>query len=206
MSLLIHHNEVTDAFDDLGMMLHDAVRDRNISGYRGIKMLMGLGPPINFLDDHNNTPLHRAVHMGYVAGVEALLRYNADIMAVDGEWGLSSEDLSLKVIDIEEGGKMYKDVAPADLIACYRLLEAASTLAYQQNDSDWDIQLRRDDRVEVHGLKLCDMHMAMNGTVGVLQEWVPDEDQPANGLWRLLFTDAPDRGPAFVHARHLRRV
>ena len=48
---------------------------------------------------------------------------------------------------------MYKDVAAADLMACYRLLEAASSAAYYQNDSDWDIQLRRDDRVEVHGMK-----------------------------------------------------
>jgi len=163
------HNEATDAFADLGMMLHDAVRDHNISSYSGIKMLMGLGPPINFLDDHNNTPLHRAVHMGYVAGVEILVKYNADLMAVDGEWGLSSEDLALKVIDIKKAGNAYKTVPEGDLMACYRVLEAASSAAYYQNDSDWDIQLRRDDRVEVHGMKVCDMHLAMNGTVGVLQ-------------------------------------
>jgi len=199
---------VDDPFADLGMMLHKAVGDRNISSFNGIDMLMQFGPPVDFLDDQQNTPLHRAVHMGYLAGVESLVKYNADIMAVDGQWGLSPEDLALKVIDMKKAGNGYKGVHKSDLRACYRVLEAASSAAYNQNDSDWDIQLRPNDRVEVCDMQNGDLHLAMNGMVGVLQHYIegPDAEQAANGKWRVGFSLGPARGPAFVHARNLRRV
>ena len=208
MSVMEVQQPVKDAFANLGMMLHDAVRDRNISGDNGINMLMQFSPPVDFLDNHHNTPLHQAVHSGYVAGVESLLKYNADVVALDSEWGFSSENLSLKVIEIQEGGKMYKSVPTADLMASYRLLVAASSMAYNQNDSDWDIQLRPNDRVEVHDMRDGDMPVTMNGTVGILQHYIagPDAEHPADGTWRVGFSHGLARGPAFLHARHLRRV
>jgi len=125
MSVLVAPAPAIDPFADLGMLLHDAVRDRNIAGYNGIDMLMEFGPPVDYLDDHNNTPLHRAVHAGYLAGVENLVRYNANLMAVDGMWGLSSEDLSLKVIEIKKAGNSYKCVPEEDLMVCHRVPRAS---------------------------------------------------------------------------------
>jgi ankyrin repeat protein len=79
------------------MLLHDAVRDRNIAGYNGIDMLMEFGPPVDYLDDHNNTPLHRAVHAGYLAGV----------------------------IEIKKAGNSYKCVPEEDLMVCHRVPRAS---------------------------------------------------------------------------------
>ena len=208
MSVVVPPAPAVDPFADLGMLLHDAVRDRNITGYNGIDMLMQFGPSVDYLDDHNNTPLHRSVHAGYLAGVESLLKYNADIMALDGRWGLSSEDLALKVIEVKKAGNAYKKIPEEDLMACYRVLEAARSEGYNQNDADWDIQLRPNQRVEVHGMHDGDMPLAMNGRVGVLQHYVPacDPEEKYDGRWRVGFVEEADRGPAFLHARHLRRV
>ena len=205
---------VNDPFADLGMMLHRAVRDRNISGFNGIKMLMQFGPPVDFLDEEGNTPLHRAVHMGFLPGVESLVMYNADIMAVDGQFGLSSEDLASTVIAMKQASNAYKTVPMGDLMACYRVLDAASCAAYSQNDSSWDIQLRPNDCVEVCDMQNGDLHLAMNGMVGVLQHYIegpdaehaPHAEHAADGRWRVGFSLGPARGPAFLHARNLRRV
>jgi len=89
-----------------------------LSVYCALCFLLSLFGPSRRLTrrhDYNNPPLHRTVHSSYVAGVGTLLGYNANNIALDGECGLSSEDHRFKVIEIQEVGKMYRDVALFDV-------------------------------------------------------------------------------------------
>ena len=113
-------------FADLGMMLHDAVRDRDL---RSMQQLIEQGTWVDFRDDHNNTPLHRAVHSGFVNGVQTLLSYNADPFLLDGHYGLSAKDLCQRNLQVQSEGMFYRRVPAADIVACYELLEAAGGAA-----------------------------------------------------------------------------
>ena len=128
-------------FDDIGMKLHDAVRDRDLVC---MEKAMMMGAPVDFRDDHNNTPLQRAVHSGYVLGVKELLWYNADPDILDGYYSLSAKDLCQRNLRVQSEGIFYRRVPAADIMACYELLVKASAV----------------DGLSVHG-SVAELNLAM---------------------------------------------
>jgi len=178
-----------DPFSGLGALLHAAVQERNMHGDLGVHTLMCFGPPLDHLDHDRNTPLHKCVLKSFVAGVEALIAYNADISRPDGEFGLEAADLCARVMALKQEGKRFRLVAFEDLTACQQLLTQARQQEYLKNDSASehpDDRLRVNDLAEVIGMENYHLATRMNGRS--LRGPTPSCPATGSGSWSSLTT------------------
>lgn len=183
--LNFHESEILRRdMHELGGLLHQAVNDRNLDTYNGIHHLMQFGPPIDFRDNHNNTPLHHAVKVFAPKVVKVLLFYGAALHLKDSnnETALEMAHATAAKLDSAHAAESLGDACK-----CITVLEAA------EDANPFRVNARV--TVRMPPFEDHDLGRHMTGT-GILQHWHKKIEK-----WRVTFEDG--RWPAFIDPMYL---